>query len=101
MSETDSKIEIESITLLHRTERVDRAKYMAMREALLPVLPDTAPGITVAEAKAEVLKRLSEDVFPGGAKAGWWLKAVQLDLEAKGLIARGTTKPVRLYRCTA
>lgn len=101
MSETDSKIEIESITSPHRTERVDRARYMAMREALLPVLPDTAPGITVAEAKAEVLKRLSEDVFPGGAKAGWWLKAVQLDLEAKGLIARGATKPVRLYRCTA
>ncbi|MCK0095215.1 hypothetical protein MWU60_06505 [Yoonia sp. F2084L] len=99
MSEADSKIEIESITSPHRTERVDRVKYMAMREALLPVLPNTAPGITVAEAKAELLKRLSEEVFPGGAKAGWWLKAVQLDLEAKGLIARGSTKPVRLYRC--
>ena len=99
MSNDDSKIEIESITSPHRTERVDRVKYMAMREALLPVLPDTPPGITVAEAKAALLKHLSNDVFSGGGKAGWWLKAVQLDLEAKGVIARGSTKPVRLYRC--
>lgn len=98
MSDADNKIEIESITSPHWKERVDRAKYLAMREALLPVLPAAPPGISVAEAKAALLKRLSDEVFPGGAKAGWWLKAVQLDLEAKGLIARGSTKPVRLYR---
>lgn len=99
MSKADSKIEIENINTPHRTERVDRIKYMAMREALLPVLPITPPGMTVAEAKSALLEHLSEDVFPGGAKAGWWLKAVQLDLEAKGLIARAATKPIRLYRC--
>lgn len=99
MPDPDAKIEIESITSPHWKERVDRTKYMAMREALLPVLPTTPPGITVAEAKAALLPRLSADVFPGGAKAGWWLKAVQLDLEAKRVIARASTKPVRLYRC--
>ncbi len=99
MSDAADKIEIESITSPHRTERVDRTKYTAMREALLPVLPTTPPGITVAAAKAALLLNLPEEVFPGGEKAGWWLKAVQLDLEAKGLIARGSAKPVRLYRC--
>jgi hypothetical protein len=99
MSEADARIEIESVTSPHWKERVDRTKYLAMREALLPVLPVTPPGITVAEAKAALLNRLSDEVFPGGAKAGWWLKAVQLDLEAKGVIARGPAKPVRLYRC--
>ena len=99
MSERDDKIEIESITSPGRTERVNRKKYMAMREALLPVLPDGPPGMTVAEAKSALLVRLSQDLFPGGEKAGWWLKAVQLDLEAKGIIARGPTRPVRLYRC--
>jgi hypothetical protein len=99
MSEADARIEIESVTSPHWKERVDRTKYLTMREALLPVLPITPPGITVAEAKAALLKRLSDEVFPGGAKAGWWLKAVQLDLEAKGVIARGSAKPVRLYRC--
>ncbi|WP_299701583.1 hypothetical protein [uncultured Tateyamaria sp.] len=98
MPDSDDKIEIESITSPGRTERVNRAKYTAMREALLPVLPTDAPGITVADAKTALLKHLSQELFPGGEKAGWWLKAVQLDLEAKGIIARGTTKPVRLYR---
>ncbi|WP_299744214.1 hypothetical protein [uncultured Tateyamaria sp.] len=98
MHDSDDKIEIESITSPGRTERVNRAKYIAMREALLPVLPTDAPGIAVADAKTALLKHLSQELFPGGEKAGWWLKAVQLDLEAKGIIVRGTTKPVRLYK---
>ncbi|MCZ4262692.1 hypothetical protein O4G76_17790 [Limimaricola sp. G21655-S1] len=100
MSKTDEMIEISSATSPGRTERVNRAKYTAMREALLTVLPDTPPGVTVAEAKAAALEYLSQEHFPGGEKAGWWLKAVQLDLEAKGIIARGATRPVRLYRST-
>lgn len=99
MSRANDAIEIESITTPGRARRVDRGKYMAMREALLPVLPAKPPGITVAQAKAALLERLSQEVFPGGGKAGWWLKAVQLDLEAKGIIARGPGRPVRLYRC--
>jgi hypothetical protein len=77
---------------------MNKAKYMAMREAFLPVLPIEAPGMTVAEAKAALLPNLSQEVFPGGEKAGWWLKAVQLDLEAKGVIKRGGKGPVRLFR---
>lgn len=42
--------------------------------------------------------RLLPELFPGGEKASWWLKAVQLDLEAKGVIARGSKGPVRLFR---
>ncbi|KPA99876.1 DUF6958 family protein [Ahrensia marina] len=98
MSKAGEKLEIESITSPHHKQRVDRVKYSAMREALLLVLPATAPGLSVAEAKKALLEHLSDDIFPGGAKAGWWLKAVQLDLEAKGIIAREATKPVRLYR---
>ena len=99
MSKDDDRIEIESVTSPGRVERVNRVKYSAMREALLPVLPDSPPGMTVADAKSALSGHLSQDLFPGGEKAGWWLKAVQLDLEAKGIIARGSTKPVRLYRC--
>lgn len=98
MSDDDSKIEIESITSPNHTQRVDREKYMDMREALLAVLPTEAPGIKVADAKAALLPHLSESLFPEGAKAGWWLKAVQLDLEAKGIIKRGSVKPVNLFR---
>lgn len=98
MSDRDEKIEIESITSPHHVQRVNKAKFMSMREALLTVLPSEAPGMSVAEAKAALLPGLSDELFPGGEKAGWWLKAVQLDLEAKGLIERGGKGPVRLYR---
>lgn len=90
------KIEIENVNSPGRVERVDRAKYVAMKEALLSVLPKNPPGLTVAEAKAELLPLLPQALFPEGAKAGWWLKATQLDLEAKGDIQRENTKPLRL-----
>ncbi len=99
MPETDTKVTVENVVSPGRTYRVDRGKYLAMRTALMKVLPRKAPGMTVAEAQAALLPHLPEDLFPGGAKAGWWLKAVQLDLEAKGVIGR-TTKPVRLFRVT-
>jgi len=98
MPDADSRVAIQSITSPHQTQRVDRAKYMAMREALMAVLPRTSPGRTVAEAKEALLPMLPEALFPGGATAGWWLKAVQLDLEDKGVIARISTRPVRLVQ---
>lgn len=95
---TDDKIEVENVTSPGRTTRVNRAKYMAMRTALMAVLPTSAPGMAVADAKAALLPRLDAELFPGGDKAGWWLKCVQLDLEAKGVIARADKPPVRLFR---
>lgn len=97
MSANNDKIEIENFTSPDWRGRVDRAKYEAMRAALLAVLPKTSPGLTVAEAKTALLPKLPEALFPGGEKAGWWLKAAQLDLEAKRVIARETCKPLRLH----
>lgn len=95
--DTDNRIEIENVGQPGKTYRVDAAKFAAMREAVLKVLPDTAPGLPVDAVIAAVKPLLSEELFPGGEKAGWWVKAVQLDLEAKKTIAR-TPSPVRLYR---
>ncbi|HDS1101839.1 DUF6958 family protein [Stenotrophomonas maltophilia] len=92
------RIEIESITTPGHTQRVDRAKYMAMRNALLDALPKQPPGMTVAQAKQALLPGLPASLFPAGATAGWWLKAVQLDLEAKGVIERVPGKPLRLFK---
>ncbi|PDQ19709.1 hypothetical protein CN311_18000 [Mesorhizobium sanjuanii] len=94
----DDKIEIENVNIPGRTYRVDRAKYGAMRDALLAALPGEAPGLKLAEAKEALLPHLSGDLFPQGKTAGWWLKAVQLDLEAKGVIKRAPRRPVHLYR---
>ncbi|EGI78582.1 DUF6958 family protein [Hylemonella gracilis] len=98
MRHDTDKVEIENINTPGRVERVDRAKYLAMKEALMSVLPKTSPGLTVAEVKSAILPLLPQDLFPAGAKAGWWLKATQLDLEAKGLLQRENTKPLRLRR---
>ena len=98
MAKQDDKIEVENVNTPGRTVRVDRAKYEAMRDALLPVLPGTPPGITFKEAKAGLLDSLPEELFPGGETSGWWLKTVQLDLEAKGVVARSDTKPMRIFR---
>lgn len=94
----DDKIEIENVITPGRTNRVNRAKYMAMRDALLAVLPSEPPGLKVDEANEALLPRLPDDLFPRGRTAGWWLKAVQLDLEAKGVIKRAPSRPVQLYR---
>lgn len=94
----DDKIEIENINTPGRTEWVNRAKYEAMRDALLAILPVDAPGLKVADAKEALLPDLPQDLYPEGKTAGWWLKAVQLDLEAKGVITRARSKPVQLYQ---
>ncbi|HEY6815760.1 MAG TPA: hypothetical protein VI168_09500 [Croceibacterium sp.] len=92
------RIAIENVLQPGKTYRVDAAKFAAMREAVLAELPLEQPGLTPAELKARVLGYLPEALFPGGDKAGWWLKAVQLDLEAKGTIGRAPKAPVRLFR---
>jgi len=94
----DDRIEIENYTSPGHVQRVDRAKYEAMRDALLKALPSGPPGLTVAEVKERVLPLLPDALFPGGDKAGWWLKAAQLDLEAKDVIRREATKPLRLHK---
>ncbi len=98
MPEDNSKIEVENVNVPGHSSRVDRSKYEAIREALLRVLPAEAPGLKVAEAHDALRPYLNQELFPGGAKSGWWLKAVQLDLEAKGIIARAKGSPVRLFR---
>ncbi len=97
MVSNNDKLEIENITSPGHTYRVDKTKYAAMKKALLSVLPKTSPGLTVAEAKTALLPLLPQELFPEGAKAGWWLKAAQLDLEAKGVVQRENTKPLRLH----
>lgn len=92
------KVEIENVNIPGSTSRVDAAKYQAMRDAVLSVLPSTAPGLTIAEIRERIGPHLPQELYPGGAKAGWWLKAVQLDLEAKGSIERSKTSPIRLHR---
>ncbi|QCB56329.1 hypothetical protein E5675_19100 [Sphingopyxis sp. PAMC25046] len=98
IAKTVERVEMRSITSPGFALNVDKAKYDAMKETLLAAMPKGQPGLTVAEVKERVLPLLPDALFPCGAKAGWWLKGVQLDLEARGALARENTKPLRLYR---
>ncbi|MGH8699459.1 MAG: DUF6958 family protein, partial [Burkholderiales bacterium] len=95
---TRSRTEVENPNHPGRVRSVDADRYAAMKRAYLTVLPKTPPGLTLAEIRDRLIAHLPEDLFPGGAKAGWWAKTVQLDLEAKGVIARAKTRPLRLRR---
>ena len=93
-----SRLVVENVNHPGKSRPVDAAKYRAMKRALLKVLPSRVPGLTYAEMSKAVLTHLPANLFPGGAKAGWWLKTVQLDLEAKKTIRRERTKPLRWQR---
>ena len=92
------RINVENVNHPGKQTQVDARLYEAMRKAYLEVVPDAAPGITLAEIGARLAPHLPEDLFPGSARAGWWAKTVQLDLEAKGLIRRTRTSPIRLHK---
>jgi hypothetical protein len=76
----------------------DAEKYAATRAVMLNVIPTRTPGLTAAEIYAASVPLLPDAHFPGGKTAGWWLKGVQLDLEAKGLLIRERTTPLRWHR---
>jgi len=92
-------IEVENVNTPGRVANVNAEKYAAMRQALLQALPAEGPGLTQAEMVEAVLPFLPPALWPGGAKAGWWVKTVQLDLEAKGLVLRDrASRPLRWRR---
>jgi len=78
--------------------RVDAVKYEAMRNAMMKVLPPTAPGLTQAEMWKALTRVAPRSTFPDRGKIGWWMKSVQLDLEVKKVVVRENTKPLRWHR---
>lgn len=98
----DGRVTVENVNVPGYTTKVDAAKYAAMRRAILAVLPRAAPGLTQAEIRRAVVAHLPEELFPNGAKAAWWAKIVQLDLEAKKIVIRDVDeKPLRWRKASA
>jgi hypothetical protein len=93
-----AKIVVENVNHPGSARQVDADMYAAMKSAYLAVLPASPPGLTLAQIREQLTAHLPQALYPEGAKAGWWAKAVQLDLEAKGIIVRVKTSPLRLHR---
>lgn len=80
---------------------IDRAKYDAMREAILAVVPRSGDGVAFLGLAALVKPLLPESVFGKDASVTWYVTTVKLDLEARGLVRRadsGARGPQRLLR---
>jgi hypothetical protein len=92
------RVLVESVNIPGRTQSVDATMYNDMKRAFLVLLPRSAPGLTQTEIRKMILPELSQTLFPHGAKADWWSKLVQLDLEAKGIVVREPGKPLRWHR---
>lgn len=90
-------IVVENINHPGQTARVDATKYRAAREAMMTLLPATVPGMSQHEMMLAMREALPVDIFPG-TTSSWWMKTVQLDLEAKGLVVRDSGKPLRWRR---
>jgi hypothetical protein len=98
MTSQEKKVVVENVNVPGQVTRVSKAMYEAMLQAMWKVLPADEPGLSQNEMREVVIPHLPEDLFPGGAKAGWWMKTVQLDQEAKGTLVREATKPLRWHR---
>jgi dihydroneopterin aldolase len=73
-----------------RNQPVDRVAYQLFREAILKVLSDSA--LTHTQLVEQVTEEV-KDRFTGNAS--WHTMTVKLDLEARGLIRRSSTRPQR------
>ena len=92
------KVGVENVNHPGQVKFLDAGMYKAMKQAFFRTVPKSLPGLTIAQIERSVINNLPQKLFPRGAKAGWWAKTVQLDLEAKGILVREKTTPLRLHR---
>lgn len=93
------RVEVRTPNVPGYTGRVDAVKYEATRKPLFKIMPRKGAGITQVEMMAKVKAHLPESLFPKGAKSEWWTKRVQLDLEARKVLAHDPdAKPLRWRR---
>ncbi len=94
------QVTVENVNVPGQKTRVNAAKYNDMKQAMMRVMPTGAPGLPFSDIKELAKPHLNPDLFPGGKTSGWWGKTVQLDLEAKGVMARTKGSPLRFYKTT-
>lgn len=67
--------------------RVTKTTYEAYKAALLEVIPMDDQGIEYGKLSKEVVPHLTQELIDTTSQT-WWVTAVKLDLEARGIIER-------------
>ncbi len=75
---------------------VKKAEYEAMERAILAYLRKVKKPVSFNELLQGVSKLVPPDLFPDEARARWYAKVVQRDLEMTGRIERLPEPPTRL-----
>ena len=99
-----SSIQARNVNHPEHRENLNAEKYRHIRAAMLACLP-AERWLPFSDLEERVRAWLSEQevppaLFPKPGSVRWYCKAVQLDLEARGIIERQPRKsPLRLRRC--
>jgi uncharacterized FlgJ-related protein len=100
MPKTKSRIKDEQIQTLHpdvgkKNKRISQEKYTVIRNQILNILVNKE--LTHTELMEKLYNNV-KDTFEGGVQ--WYGETVKLDLEARRILERTQTKPVK-YRLIA
>ena len=90
-------INAKSVNVPGYSHAVRADMYEAMLKTMMKVLPRKSPGLTQAEMWNALAAAAPKDLFPNRGKVGWWMKTVQLDLEARRKLVREKTRPLRWH----
>jgi hypothetical protein len=97
MPDKPERIEVFNVNTPGRSSFVQKDKYEEVKRVMQALMPSTSPGLTQDELAELVIEHVSNSVFEDRSKAGWWMKTVQLDLEARQVVVREKTKPLRWH----
>lgn len=97
-NETDRKV-CHTPTPGKKPTSISRWKYVAIRAAILKVLPDAPPGIPAKDLPQLVKAQLSNEEIEKLGSIGWHTTTVKLNMEVEQEIARHPTeKPQHIFR---
>ena len=97
MAGKEDMIEVFNINKPGHSSFVRKDKYEEVKRVLKGMMPNGSPGLTQDEMARLVVDNVSGKVFEDRSKAGWWMKTVQLDLEARTVMIREKTTPLRWH----
>jgi hypothetical protein len=80
--------------------RIDRAKYEAMKHALLETVGKNSRGVAFGRLAELVSPKLPKEIFTADVSVSWYVTVVKLDLEARGVIERIPGARVQMLRST-
>jgi hypothetical protein len=100
MPASDDRVQLRNPDRTKKGPRIDRGTYAILRKLALATLPAREPGMTLADFRERLAKRLvhTKGYDHEAKSAAWYSMAIKLDLEARGEIKRVGAAPQRLIR---